>query len=150
MSRNVIFRSMREEDAAAAAALEAACSREAWSERAFASAACDPNALYLVAEEDGGIVGCCGIWQSFEDGDICNVAVKESCRRRGIGESMLLELMRCAVRNGIRNFTLEVRSGNRAAVALYEKLGFIKEGIRKGFYSNPAEDALIMWKRGGL
>ena len=150
MAQGVTYRRMQREDAAAAAALEAACSREAWSESAYGSAALDSNALYLVAEEGDELVGCCGTWQSFEEGDICNVAVEESRRRRGIGEAMLRELMRMAGQRGIENFTLEVRCSNLAAIRLYEKLGFTKEGLRKGFYSNPREDALILWKRGGL
>ena len=63
---------------------------------------------------------------------------------------MLTELMRLAKQRGVKDFTLEVRSGNEAAIRLYEKLGFQMEGIRKGFYSNPREDALILWKRSGL
>ena len=150
MIREVIFRRMREGDAPSAARMEAACSREAWSAGAFVSAVRDENALYLVAEREGQLVGCCGIWQSLEEGDICNVAVEQSCRRKGIGEAMLTELMRLAKQRGVKDFTLEVRSGNEAAIRLYEKLGFQMEGIRKGFYSNPREDALILWKRSGL
>lgn len=95
----------------------------------------------------GQIIGCCGIWQSFEDGEIMNVAIKPQYRRRGLAVALLHRLMEQAGERGIRNFTLEVREGNRAAIGLYQSLGFQTEGIRKNFYSNPQENALIMWKR---
>lgn len=134
-------------DCEAAAALEASCSAEAWSAKAFADAAADPNALYIAAWLDNQMVGCCGLWQSFEEADICNVAVDESCRRRGIAQKMLEQLMLSGRERGILHFTLEVRSKNAPAIRLYEKLGFTAEGVRRRFYENPADDALIMWKR---
>ena len=60
---------------------------------------------------------------------------------------MLLKLMEEGYRMGVEAFTLEVRKSNEAAIHLYEKLGFVTEGIRKNFYEEPTEDALIMWKR---
>lgn len=143
----VSFRPMLPGDAAFAAALEASCSAEAWSLQAYLDALANENACYLVAEREGQIVGCCGLWQSFSDADICNVAVHANCRRQGIAEGMLVALMEAGKRRGIAFFTLEVRKGNDAAVRLYEKLGFVTEGVRRGFYKNPPEDALIMWKR---
>lgn len=142
-----VFRPMKATDTAAAAGLEAASSKEPWSQKAYADALSNENAYYLVAEQDGCVVGCCGLWQSFEDADICNVVVAERCRRQGIAKEMLTALMEEGKRRGVLYFTLEVRSGNAAAVSLYKKLGFATEGIRKGFYQNPKEDALIMWKR---
>lgn len=144
---SVLFRPMEERDTAAAAQIEALSSREPWSQKAYADALKDPNAFYLAAQQDGNVIGCCGFWQSFEDADICNVVVAESCRRKGIAKEMLRALMEEGKKRGIVNFTLEVRSGNTPAIRLYEKLGFVTEGVRKGFYSNPKEDALIMWKR---
>ena len=97
--------------------------------------------------EEGRLIACCGIWQSFEDGDITNVAVEEGSRRKGCARRLLLELMRRAKLCGVENFTLEVRESNLPAVRLYESLGFTVEGNRKNFYRDPAENALIMWKR---
>lgn len=141
------FRPMEEQDTKAAAEIEAFSSQEPWTQRAYADALRDKNAFYMVAQQDGRVIGCCGLWQSFEDADICNVVVAERCRRKGVAEKMLQALMEEGKKRGIANFTLEVRSGNTPAVRLYEKLGFATEGVRKGFYSNPKEDALIMWKR---
>lgn len=143
----VIFRLMQDRDTEEAALIEAQSSREPWSQAAYRDALSNENACYLVAQLDGAVVGCCGLWQSFEDADICNVVVKKECRRQGIAERMLLVLMQYGRERNVENFTLEVRKGNLAAVRLYEKLGFVTEGVRKKFYDNPIEDALIMWKR---
>ena len=76
-----------------AAELEASCLKEAWSKNAWEDALKDKNAWYAGAWLDGRLVGCCGLWQSFEDADICNVAVDQTLRRQGIGEQLLLFLM---------------------------------------------------------
>lgn len=141
------IRPMEIKDAAIVAAMEAASTPEAWTKQAYEEALANQDACYLVAEWQGAVVGCCGFWQSFEDADICNVAVREGHRKKGIAQRMLAVLMEEAKGRGVLHFTLEVRSGNMAAVRLYEKLGFVTEGIRKGFYEKPREDALIMWKR---
>lgn len=141
------FRIMETEDACAAARLEAGCSREPWTQKAYMEALENKNAVYAAAWLDGEMVGCCGFWQSFETADICNVAVAAKCRGQGIAQRMLLFLMTLAKERQVREFTLEVRAGNTAAIALYQKLGFQTEGVRRNFYGNPQEDALIMWKR---
>ncbi|MDO4333901.1 MAG: ribosomal protein S18-alanine N-acetyltransferase [Eubacteriales bacterium] len=147
LSSEIIFRRMEETDTARAAQMEAEASKEAWSQKSYLDALANENAYYLVAQQGGGVVACCGFWQSFEEADICNVVVEERFRRRGIARMMLLALMREGKARGIERFTLEVRSSNMPAIRLYEKLGFVTEGVRKGFYENPKEDALIMWKR---
>lgn len=145
--RRLQLRRMQKQDAATAAALEAGCLTEAWSEKSYQDALTNPAAFYVAAELEGKMAGCCGYWQSFEEADICNVAVARDCRRLGIAEQMLVFLMEHAQSRGVSAFTLEVRDSNAAAVLLYEKLGFVTEGIRKNFYDNPKEDARIMWKR---
>lgn len=141
------FRRLREQDAAAAAALEASVSPEAWSEEAFREAASDRNAVYLAAERDGVLIGCCGLWISLDEADLCNVAVARPFQRQGVAARMVEALLALGAKAGVRAFTLEVRRENRAAVGLYEKLGFVTEGVRRHFYENPEDDALIMWKR---
>lgn len=130
-------------------ALEEKCfGADAWSMQAFADALKDENALYLscIVEEEG-LIAYCGIWRSFEDGDITNVAVDERYRKKGFARLLLRELMQKSAASGVENFTLEVRESNLPAIRLYESLGFVTEGIRKNFYRNPNENALIMWKR---
>ena len=84
---------------------------------------------------------------SPEDADICNVAVDQTLRRQGIGEQLLLFLMENGKKRGVKNFTLEVRRSNEAAIGLYHKLGFLDEGVRPNFYDSPKEAALILWKK---
>ena len=76
-----------------------------------------------------------------------NVAVSDALRRQGIAGKLLTEAMRRGREQGISDYTLEVRKSNKAAVSLYEGLGFRTEGVRKDYYEQPREDALIMWKR---
>lgn len=148
MTAGIKIRRMNREDIPAAAALERECFSEPWSENAYVSALANENALYLAAEStDGSIAGLCGLLDILGEGDISNVAVRESFRRKGIAEGMLSELIKQGKERGITAFTLEVRASNEAAIRLYEKFGFVCEGRRKNFYEKPREDALILWKR---
>lgn len=122
-----------------------------WHRKSFVEMIENKDALYLVVEEDarpGIVVACCGMRSIVGEGDISNVVVHPSYRNRGIACRMLMELLeRGAHEFGVESYTLEVRQSNVAAIRLYEKLGFVREGIRKNFYEKPTEDALIMWKR---
>ena len=102
---------------------------------------------YLVGLMEEEVVASCGLRNIVGDGEITNVVTKSSARGRGIGEQMLLKLLEEGTAMGVEAFTLEVRKSNDAAIHLYEKLGFVTEGVRKNFYEDPTEDALIMWKR---
>ncbi len=118
-----------------------------WSVKSFAALVQDPNSLFLVAEEDGCVVGGCGLTHILEEGDIHNVMVAAAYQGKGIATRMLTKLLEAGTQQGIREFTLEVRVSNAAAIRVYEKLGFVSEGVRPGFYEKPVEDAMIMWKR---
>ena len=120
---------------------------DAWSREDFEETLCCDYACYIVAKEDGNIIGSAGLRNMCGDADITNVLIRSDYRRRGIALKMLSELMDRGASIGARNFTLEVRRGNEPAIRLYEKLGFVSEGIRPGFYEHPKEDAVIMWKR---
>ena len=100
-----------------------------------------------MAEEDGKLLGGCGLLLIAEEGNITNVVVVPEARRRGVAMGMLTHLLAAGDREGLTAYTLEVRVSNQAAIALYEKLGFVSEGIRPNFYEKPTEDAMIMWKR---
>ena len=102
--------------------------------------------MQMAAEIDGEIAGYCGFYQSLEEAEITNVAVKRQFQRRGIGRKLLLELMRLGKEQGAFAFTLEVRVSNLPAIRLYESLGFVSFGIRPDFYEKPKENALIMWR----
>lgn len=141
------IRKMRPEDTKEVARLETEIFSVPWSEKAFLDTLERTDTIYLVAEEEGTIYGYCGMWMSFEEGEIPNFAVAGEKRNCGIGQKMLEALFDFGAEEGISAFTLEVRKSNQAAIHLYNKMGFVSEGIRKGFYDKPKEDAVIMWKR---
>jgi len=102
-------------------------------------------AVYLSAKMGDRIVGYAGMWKIFDEGHITNVAVHPEFRRMGIGSMLLERLINLAKRDGITKMTLEVRQSNKAAQALYKKYGFKAAGIRKEYYADNGEDAVIMW-----
>lgn len=142
-----VIRPLRAEDAPALAQMEREIFSMPWTERAFAELLDRSYNLYLVAEWEGSLVGCAGLTVLGNEGDIEKVMVREDSRGRGIADSMLGELIAAGERLGITEFTLEVRAGNLPAIRLYEKFGFVSEGIRPRFYEKPVEDAVIMWRR---
>ena len=93
------------------------------------------------------IVGTCGVRRIAGCGEITNVAVLPEHRGFGIARRMLEVLIAEAAQQEVAEFTLEVRAGNVPAIRTYEHLGFRTEGVRPGFYEEPKEDALIMWRR---
>ena len=95
---------------------------------------------------EGEVAGYLGCYCIAGTGEITNVAVKSSCRRKGIGGKLLEKLYEEAVLLDTQEFFLEVRESNEAAIALYSRQGFVKEGIRKNFYEMPVENAIIMWR----
>ena len=142
------IRPMSENDLEASAELEAMCFSTPWSLQAFKDSLDKPDIyLFRVAYLGDELVAQAGLIMSFDEADVVNVAVKPEYRKRGIASGLLYELMRAGSERGVKDYTLEVRAGNHGAIALYENLGFKSEGIRKDFYREPVEDALIMWKR---
>ena len=101
-------------------------------------------ALYIAAESHGALVAYGGAWVYVGEAHIMNVAVAPGRRRRGIGEALLLELLRRSVEGGADLAYLEVRPSNAAALGLYEKLGFEAVGQRTGYYRDTSEDAILM------
>ena len=129
------------------AALEQLCfGGAAWSERSIASELSNELALWLVAEDDGCVVGYVGSQTVFPETDMMNVAVAPERRREGIAEVLVDSLVTEVKRFGSESLTLEVRVSNIPAISLYQKLGFHEAGLRKNYYRNPKEDALILRK----
>ena len=95
-------------------------------------------------ELDGQVAGYCVCYQSFEEGEITNVAVKKELRGQGIAGKLLEALFLYGKERGVERYILEARAGNEPALRLYEKAGFIRVGTRKNFYEQPVEDAVIM------
>ena len=125
--------------------IERECFPAPWSERIFRDVLDLDYYHFLTAILDGEVAGYCGYIRSFETADIANIAVRGSLRRSGIGEKLLRKLMDDGYRAGVERFSLEGRASNTPAIALYEKLGYRQEGLRRGYYENPREDALILW-----
>ena len=101
--------------------------------------------VYLVARSGVDIVGYGGLMLVAGDGHVTNVGVAPEHRRRGIATQLMLELARRALAEGAVALTLEVRVSNTAAQELYRRFGFAPAGVRKQYYSDSNEDALIMW-----
>lgn len=117
-----------------------------WSETSFLESMERKDTVFLVAMSDGEVAGYLGCYCIAGTGEITNVAVKSSCRRKGIGGKLLEKLYEEGALLDTQEFFLEVRESNEAAISLYSRQGFIKEGIRKNFYEMPVENAVIMWK----
>jgi ribosomal-protein-alanine N-acetyltransferase len=101
--------------------------------------------LYVVARVGGEVVGYAGLFRAVDDGHVTTVAVDPAWQRHGIATRMLLALARGAIERGCVNLTLEVRMSNSGAQALYQRFGFVPAGVRKGYYPETGEDALVMW-----
>lgn len=143
----ITFRRMEEKDIEEVSRIEEETFSMPWSPASFREMLKSGSTFYAVAEEEGRVLGSCGVLQVLEEGNITNVVVEKKYRGRGIGTALLAFLMEEGKKQGISAYTLEVRVSNGEAIHVYEKLGFVSEGIRKNFYEKPKEDAVIMWKR---
>ena len=137
---------MNDSHVAQVAELEKLCFSDPWSENSVASELKNPLSCWLVAEEDGEVAGYVGSQTVMDESDMMNVAVHPDYRRKGIAEKLVMELVEALKKRDSRCLTLEVRASNEPARALYEKLGFTQVGLRKNYYRNPKEDALILRK----
>lgn len=144
---NLIIRKLQQKDIEPLSIIEAESFSMPWSPKDFADLLNRDYCVYLVAELDGRVVGSCGMTNICNEGNIDNVVVAEDVRGQGIGQALMKELIALGESEGVEAFTLEVRVSNAPAIHVYEKLGFVSEGIRPGFYEKPKEDAMIMWRR---
>lgn len=144
----MLIRYMEEKDLDQVTALEESCFSMPWRRHDFEDILSNPDRIYLVAEENGEILGGCMLTDLMGEGDISNVAVGERYRGKDIATKLLEKLIEIGTQERkIDAFTLEVRESNTAAIGLYQKVGFVSEGIRPNFYEQPKENAVIMWKR---
>lgn len=143
-SADIQVRSMQPQDVGCIAALEKICFSAPWSEEALDESLVKAEYIFLAAELDGKIAGYVGMIRALDEGDITEVAVFPEYRRRGVAYALLTELKdRCAAL-GISRIFLEVRESNASAIALYEKTGFERIGLRRNFYDAPREHAVLM------
>ena len=141
------FRPMKIGDTARIAELEKICFAVPWSELSFREEIKNPCAYYTVAEDSGKVVGYGGIWNVFDESYITNIAVDPKYRQTGVGRAVLNKLLQEAKRKGAQLVTLEVRPSNVPAMSLYESEGFVQLGLRKAYYPDNGEDALVMMKK---
>ena len=144
MASEIIIRRMTMDDVDGVAAVEAATFPTPWSRDAFASEMKNVAARYLVAEKDGKVIGYAGAWIILDESHITNIAVLKEERGQGIGRQLTHGLLQYLSNLGAAYATLEVRKSNKVAQSLYNSLGFIKLGVRKRYYEDNGEDALIM------
>ncbi len=131
------------EHIAEVAELERLCFSEPWSSESL-KLLLGERAMGLVAIEQGRVLGYVGMMCVLDEGQITNVAVHPDSRRRGVGRALMDALEEYSRQNGIIYLSLEVRESNLAARALYGSCGWVESGLRKGFYSHPTENAVIM------
>lgn len=135
---------MTAQDVPAAAELDRLLfSGEYWSAEDFYSSLQDPDRLFWAAYEGETFLGCCGLQQSFEQGDVLTVAVHPAARRKGVGSALMQAMIETFRQRGGIALFLEVRASNTAAKCLYEKFGFRQIGVRRSYYQQPAEDGLV-------
>ena len=109
----------------------------------------NPVAKYIIAQDSSTkeVIGFVGMWIIAGEGDITNIAVNPTYRKQGVASNLLNNLFEISKEYNCNDITLEVRSSNIPAQNLYKKFNFKEEGIRKKYYSDNGEDAIIMWKR---
>ncbi len=141
---SVYVRAAEEADIPAIAVLEKLCFSAPWSENALTDTLRSPYAKLFCAELDGAVIAYGGVYLLGDDADITNIATHPDCRRRGAAAAVLGALTAYAKERGAYALHLEVRQSNAPAIALYERFGFAADGIRKNYYKNPTENAVLM------
>ena len=145
MPNDCLIRRMTIDDVPTVAAIEAATFPTPWSEDAFRKEITDnPVARYLVAEKDGAVIGFAGAWIILDESHITNIAILAEHRGNGYGRALTAALMQYLSNLGAAYATLEVRKSNVTAQNLYKSLGYVSVGVRKRYYEDNGEDALLM------
>ncbi|WP_438313250.1 ribosomal protein S18-alanine N-acetyltransferase [Sporosarcina sp. FA9] len=146
MIDNILYREMVAGDIPAVVGIEEEAFPTPWTKEIFEHEMNgNEYAYYVVAEVDNEVIGHMGMWIVLDECHITNVAVREHMRGNGIGEGLMRESIDFCKELAVRTMTLEVRLTNSTAQNLYRKLGFQDGGIRKNYYSDDHEDALVMW-----
>lgn len=146
MSEQVTFRKMTLHDVDKVYEIEKESFTLAWTKEAFEQEMVKNEfAYYVVAETEEDIIGYCGMWLVIDEAHITNIAISPSQRGKKLGEALMKAAIDAAKAHGAKLMTLEARVSNIVAINLYKKLGFQNGGIRKGYYTDNQEDAIVMW-----
>ena len=142
-----MIRQMQKEDAEYIAAIESRLFGTPWSEKSISD--CIDNDLYYcyVIEENAQPVGYICLMAVVGEMELLRIGVESAHQRKGYADSLMGRMLLLADELATENIFLEVRSKNEPAISLYRKYGFVPEGVRKKYYHNPEDDAVIMWRR---
>lgn len=127
-------------------AIEDACFSPPWSEGSFIRETDIPDARFAAVRIDGNIAGYCVSHMSGDDCELYKIATAHDFRRQGVALTLMEDALRFARSMGAERMLLEVRAGNAPAIALYERCGFGRAGVRKNYYTDPVENAVVMVK----
>ena len=141
---SLCVRAVQEDDIPAVAVLEELCFSSPWSERALSDTLSSPHAQLFCAVDGEAVIAYGGLYLLGDDADITNIATHPDHRRRGAAAAVLQALIDHAQAHEAQAVHLEVRASNAPAIALYERFGFAVDGIRKNYYKNPTENAVLM------
>lgn len=142
---NLILKEMDSSDLKGVYEVSSLSLKETWSLNSIEKELNNKLATYIICLEDSKVLGFAGSWLIASEGQITNVAVHPNSRGKGIGKYLMKKLIFALKNKGCTDITLEVRKSNIIAQNLYKSLGFKDEGIRKNFYEDNKEDAIIMW-----
>ncbi|WP_349409260.1 ribosomal protein S18-alanine N-acetyltransferase [Pseudalkalibacillus sp. SCS-8] len=146
MVENLMFRIMTLHDIDDVMQIEEASFPNPWSKTAFYNEIVNNQfATYLILEVDGKPVGYCGLWVIIDEAHVTNIAIIPSYRGKKYGDALMKKAMEQARIMGAKTMTLEVRISNEVAQRMYRKYGFENGGIRRNYYTDNGEDALVMW-----
>jgi ribosomal-protein-alanine N-acetyltransferase len=142
---NVTTEIMQLEDVERVAQLDELCFSSPWSLSAYITEMYNRSSYYIVAKKDGKIVGFAGEWLIMDEAHITTLGVDPELRGQKIGERLLVNLLTEALNRGARRATLEVRRSNSVAQHLYDKYCFHMVAVRRAYYTDNYEDAIVMW-----
>ncbi len=145
MGQSFELREMRQDDLPRVMEIDRECFPIPWHESAYLTEVSNRSAYYVVLCQDDEVAGYAGMWTIMDEAHITTLGVSTPYRRRRGGERLLIALLVEAIGKGARRATLEVRQSNTAAQNLYKKYGFYPVAVRRAYYSDNNENAIIMW-----
>ena len=140
------FRKATEEDIKHIAMLEADIFSDTWTVQGIRETFSQKQTFIIVAEDESMLAGYCIVYYVMDEAEIARIAVSPALRRQGVGRGLLDYTCKCCLEERIGRLLLDVRESNQGAVAFYRQYGFAEDGIRRNFYDNPQENAVLMSK----
>jgi len=143
---NFLVRKMEIHDLLNVGRVEAATYDNPWPQDIFFRELVEnEHAHYFVATLNDVVIGYCGMWPVVDDAQITNIAMHPSYRGQKFGEKLFRQIMDYGMHHGMKRLSLEVRKSNTVAQRMYQKFGLVRAGIRKNYYTDDGEDAVVMW-----